>query len=344
MGIGIKNNKKHMQKITDLDRKILFELDRDGRASYSEIAKNVETTPQVVKYHYHKLMDNDIIKKFWAFIDYDKVGYSFFWGYWLKFSGITKEEEREMYEYLNDHMNVPIIMRCDGYADAMIAIIAKDVFHHNEILQEILSKYGKFITLSDILVGIGFVKFPRSYLLGKENEEGVSHTSGGTTELVKLSETDRKIMSLLQIDGRMEFTKMAEILGVSVGLVHKRYKHLREKEVITKITYTLNHKELGMRLYRNAFKIMQFDKERNEEFYQYCMNHPNINNYVKVMGQWQILIDFEVKDRSELRDIIRDIKHKFNDIIFEIAINEVYQMDKFTQMAIEYPGLYKPKF
>ncbi len=333
-----------MLKITNLDRKILYELDRDGRASYSEIAKNINTTAQVVKYHYRKLVDNDIITKFWAFIDYDKVGYSFFWGYWLKFSGITKEEEKEMYEYLNNHMNIPIIMRCDGYADALIAIIAKDVFHHNKILQEVLEKFGKYITFSDILVGIGFIKFPRSYLLGKENEKNIYHTSGGTTEVVKLSEIDRKIMSLLQIDGRMEFTKMAKILNVSIGFVHKRYKYLQEEEVITKITYTLNHKELGIRLYRNAFKIMQFNKERNEEFYKYCENHPNINNYVKVMGQWQILIDFEVKDRAELRDIIRDIKNKFKDIIFEIAINEVYKMDKFTQMAIEYPNLYKPRF
>ncbi|MFC1645297.1 Lrp/AsnC family transcriptional regulator [Patescibacteria group bacterium] len=332
-----------MQKITILDKKILYELDKDGRASYSKIAKNVGTTAQVVKYHYHKLMDNEIIKNFWAFVDYDKAGYSFFWGYWMRFSGITKEEEREMYEYLNNHMNVPIIMRCDGYADALIAIIAKDVFQHNEILQEILTKYGRFITLSDILVGVGFVKFPRSYLLEKEND-GIFHISGGTTQVVKLSDMDRKIISLLQIDGRMELTKMAEILGVSIGFVHKRYKYLREKEVITKITYTLNHKELGLKLYRNAFKIKQFNKERNDELYQYCMRHPNINNYVKVMGQWQIMIDFEVKDRDELRDIIRDIKHKFNDIIFEVVVNEVYQIDKFTQMAIEYPNLYKPRF
>ena len=122
-----------MIKITKLDRKILYELDKDGRASYSEIAKNIGTSAQVVKYHYRKLIDNDIITKFWAFIDCDKAGYSFFWGYWLKFSGLSQGEEREMYEYFNKHLNIPIIMRCDGYADALIAIIARDVFHHNEI-------------------------------------------------------------------------------------------------------------------------------------------------------------------------------------------------------------------
>jgi len=244
-----------------------------------------------------------------------------------------------MYADFYANKYIPIIMRCDGYADALIGIIARDVFHHNEILQEVFSKYGKYITMSDIIVGIGFIKFPRSYLIEKENTEGIFHTSGGSKEIINLSEVDKKIMSLLQIDGRMDFSKMAKIIGVSIGLVHKRYKRLRKKEVITKITHTLNHKKMGIKLYRNAFKIMQFNKKRVDELYNYCLKHPNINNYVKVMGQWQILIDFETENRAELREILREMKHEFKDIIYQIEVNEIYKMDKFTQMAIEYTEL-----
>jgi hypothetical protein len=35
------------------------------------------------------------------------------------------------------------------------------------------------------------------------------------------------------------------------------------------------------------------------------------------------------------------MKNKFKDIIRQVEINEIYQMDKFTQMAIEYPNLLK---
>ena len=65
--------------ITELDKKILFELDKDGRAGFSKIARAIGTTPQVVKYHYERLINTGIIKHFWAFIDYDKADYSFFW-------------------------------------------------------------------------------------------------------------------------------------------------------------------------------------------------------------------------------------------------------------------------
>ncbi len=327
--------------LSEIDKKILFELDKDGRASFSEIARVIGSTPQVVKYHVEQLQEKGVIKHFWAFIDYDKADYSFFWGYWLKFAGLSKEKESEIYADFNSNMNIPIIQRTDGYADVLIGIIAKDLFHHNQLLQNIFSKFGQFITMSDIFIGLGFMKFPRTYLVGQKNEFQKFAVSGGTTEKIKLTENDRKILSLLQIDGRMEFTKIAKILGVSVGLVHKHYNKLEKNGVITKITFTINYQKAGLLLYRNCFKIVQFDEKRIDDLYKFCCLHPNIINYVKGMGNWELLLDIEVENREQLRDIMREIKNKFQDIIRQVEINEVYFMDKFTQMAIEYPELLK---
>ncbi|EKE15555.1 MAG: hypothetical protein ACD_11C00144G0001 [uncultured bacterium] len=327
--------------ITELDKKILFELDKDGRAGFSKIARAIGTTPQVVKYHYERLINTGIIKHFWAFIDYDKADYSFFWGYWLKFSGLSKEKEAEMYADFNANKYIPIVMRSDGYADALIGIISRDIFHHNEILQSVFAKYGSYITSSDIFVGLGFVKFPRSYLIGKENEFQKLAISGGTKEKIKLSEIDRKIISLLLMDGRMEFTKMAKTLKVSVGLIHKHYGKLVKNGVITKITYSLNYQNIGLLLYRVCFKIVRFDQKRVDDLYDFCSSHQNIVNYVKGMGSWELLLDIEIESREALRELFREMKNKFKDIIHRAEINEIYQTDKFTQMAMEYPELMK---
>ncbi len=327
--------------LTELDKKILFELDKDGRASFSKIARAVKTSPQVVKYHFEQLMEKGIIKHFWAFTDYDKMDYSFFWGYWLRFAGLTEEKEKEIYAYFNNHKYIPIVQRADGYADVLIGIIAKDIFHHNQILQEIFSKYGQYITLSDIFVGLGFIKFPRYYLIDSENKFQTQAVSGGTIEKTKLSEIDRKIVSLLLVDGRMEFTEMAKILDVSVGLIHKHYNKLEKSGVITKITFTLDYQKIGLLFYRVCFKIVQFDQKRIDDLYKFCAQHPNIINYVKGMGTWELLLDIEIENRKDLRVLIREMKNQFKDVIRQVEINEIYQMDKFTQMAIEYPELLK---
>jgi len=59
--------------LTEFDKKLLFELDKDGRASFTELAIMLDTSPQVIKYHYQKLEDEGILRHFWAFIDYDKA-------------------------------------------------------------------------------------------------------------------------------------------------------------------------------------------------------------------------------------------------------------------------------
>lgn len=327
--------------ISNLDKKILFELDKNGRASFSEIARALDSTPQVIRYHFEQLMEKGTIKNFWAFIDYDKVDYSFFWGYWLKFAGLTREMENEMYKDFNADNNMPIVMRCDGYADVYICLINRDIFTHNKMLQNLFSRYGKNIISSDIFIGLGFIKFLRTYLIGKENELEKFSVSGGTNEKIKLTEIDRKIISLLLIDGRMEFTKIAKILNVSVGLAQKRYVRLKKEGVITKITYTIDYAKAGLLLYRVCFKIMQFDKERAAALYKFCCRHPNIINYVKGMGRWELLLDIEIESRDELRDLIREMKNQFKDILHEVEINEIYKLDKFAQMAIEYPELIK---
>lgn len=325
--------------ISELDKKILFQLDIDGRMPYSEIAKNVGTSTQVVKYHFEQLKEKGIIKHFWAFTDYDKMDYSFFWGYWLKFAGLTKESEKEMYKYFNDEKYIPIIQRADGCADVMIGIISRNIFHHNEILQAVFGRFGKYIVSSDIFVGLGFIKFPRAYLIGKENTLQEFAVSGGTKEKIKLTEVDRKIVSLLLMDGRMEFKKIAGIIGVSPALIHKQYQKLLKTEVITKITYTIDHHKLGILFYRVSFKIAQSDSMCVDDMYKFCCMHPNIINYVKGMGSWELLLDIEIETREDLRDLIREMKNQFKDVIRQVEINEIYKMDKFTQMAIEYPEL-----
>lgn len=325
--------------VTELDKKILFHLDQYGRASFSEIARTINSSPQVIKYHFESLVDRGIIRHFWAFVDYDKVDYSFFWGYWLKFVGLTKEKEQEMYAHLNADPNIPVIMRSDGYADALLGFISKDIFSHNEMLQKFFTRYGQHVSSSDIFVGLGFIKFPRTYLVGKENQPRQHAISGGTTKKITLTELDRKMISLLLVDGRMEFTKIAQILNISPGLAQKRYVRLIESGVITKIALTIDHQKLGILLYRVCFKIVQFDQPRIDDLYQFCTTHPNITSYIKGMGNWELLLDIEIEDRESLRNLIREMKNEFKDILRQVEINEIYQVDKVTQMAMEYPEL-----
>jgi len=153
------------------------------------------------------------------------------------------------------------------------------------------------------------------------------------------TDNPRKIISLLLQDGRMEFARMARILCVSTGLVHKHYYRLVEKGVITKITYTPNYAALGLKHFRVLVQILRYDKVRMDALYHYAARHPHIVNYIQIMGNWQLILEIEIETNDALRELLRDIRTEFKDLITDLQKNEVYHIDKFTQMAVEYPNL-----
>ena len=62
---------------------------------------------------------------------------------------------------------------------------------------------------------------------------------------MKIDEFDKKIIKKLETDGRMSYLQIADELGISNTMVHKRINKLFEKKIITKINPTFDEKALG---------------------------------------------------------------------------------------------------
>jgi hypothetical protein len=69
------------------------------------------------------------------------------------------------------------------------------------------------------------------------------------------------------------------------------------------------------------------------------MKHKNIIHYIKTIGNYQAMLDVEIFSREALRELIQEIHQNFSDLVVRVEINEVYKIDKFSQMASEYPEL-----
>ena len=67
-------------------------------------------------------------------------------------------------------------------------------------------------------------------------------------EVVKIDDIDRKIIDLLNEDGRMSYRNISRILDVSVGTVHNRVEKLVQKGVIKKFVPIIDHSKLGYKL------------------------------------------------------------------------------------------------
>ena len=107
-------------EIDELDSKIITKLQEDGRKSFREIAKEVDSTAVTVINRVEKMEEKGIIKGYTADIDYRKLGYHVVAGIELVVKG---EHLQEIQEKLNNHKNVTAIYKITGDTD--ILTIAK---------------------------------------------------------------------------------------------------------------------------------------------------------------------------------------------------------------------------
>ena len=68
-----------------------------------------------------------------------------------------------------------------------------------------------------------------------------------------IDETDKKILDLLQRDGRLTNAEIAEQVGLSQSACHRRVKQLEQAEVITGYTATVSRSALGFNILAYVF-------------------------------------------------------------------------------------------
>lgn len=109
--------------IDELDRKILTKLQEDGRKSFREIAKEVDSTAVTVINRVDKMKDNGVIKGYTVDIDYRKLGYKIVAAIELIVKG---EHLQEVEERLFEHPNVSAVYEITGDTDILLVSKFKD--------------------------------------------------------------------------------------------------------------------------------------------------------------------------------------------------------------------------
>ncbi|PIU21440.1 MAG: transcriptional regulator [Candidatus Diapherotrites archaeon CG08_land_8_20_14_0_20_34_12] len=97
------------------DRKILFELDRNSRKSYSEIAKKVGLSKQVVKFRIERMVERGIIEEFITTWNIGALGYTDY-AILFKFKGATKDDENQIINYFKESNNVSWVVSTEGHS------------------------------------------------------------------------------------------------------------------------------------------------------------------------------------------------------------------------------------
>lgn len=129
--------------------------------------------------------------------------------------------------------------------------------------------------------------------------------------MIDLDRIDRKILDILQHEGRIPLTELAQRIGLSTSPCAERVRRMEREAVITGYYARVSPKALGKNLLlfveiTLASKSDQiFDKVRNE-----LLHVPDVQECHLVSGSFDYLVKARLSGMDEYRSLLGDILKK----------------------------------
>lgn len=316
-------------ELNQKDKMILSLLDQNSRASVSELAKTLKLSKDGLNYRLKKLQKENIITRYFAEVDISKMGL-IAGKVTLQFQNVDKEKEDEIFNFLKNQPKIGWVVFCSGRWDCVFVFYVKDNYEIQELINDIIEKYGKYILAKEVLLIPEYYIISRGWLLNS-SKRAISKIGEKTN--LQVDELDLKIIKILTKNCRKPIIEIAGELDKSSSLIITRIKNLEKKKIIQNYYIGLNLEKIGKEFCKSFVYLYNYTRVEYEKLVKYCLNHPNITALTNIIGAWGLELEMEVNNFDEFYKIMNQIKNKFKHIIrsYEaITITREYGRDYST--------------
>ncbi len=304
--------------IDEIDKKILFELDMNSRRSLSEIALKTGVSKEKVHYRIQKMLENSVIRGFYAVIDLTKLGYTKY-KYYIKLHNVRQEVENEIIKNLCKINNSTWVATIEGYWNLAVTVVAKDLTELNSVNKQIGTVIGEHLFEKNVSTVSDNGIFCRNYLNPTMKKFQFPHIYEGGNR--KVDELDMAILRILSKDSSMSISYMARLLASTRDKVKYRIKKLKEDKVIVGWRTFIDLEKIGYDLYKIVFRLNDIIKRR--EIITFCKRYQSYVEYLKLVGETDLEIEIEISHKPELRNILDEIRTEFSDFILGYNILDI---------------------
>lgn len=309
-------NTKETFSLDLTDKKILYDLHLNGRASYAEIGKAVRLSKQAVKGRIELLENAGIIKHYFALIDIHRMGYTFY-RLDLKLQNMTEPKEKEIIQFILQLPKVIWLAEIHGKWDIAVIFLTKDIIEIDNNIKNIRWKFYKYIQDQSFSICTSHTRYKYGFLLDKA-KEGKEVFMGREFHEHKMSETEKKVLALLAKEGRLPLTALAQKLHTSISTVKYAMKKLSAKKILIGFDVLLDLQKIGYVHYKLFINFQNPSEEKEKKLEQHFRNHPNIIFMTKSLGRSDIECEIIVKSLGEFRTLLREMKYHFSDLIKDV--------------------------
>jgi len=145
------------------DKRIIYELNSNARASYSQIGKKVGLSTEVVNYRIKKL-EEEIITQYQLIVNLSKLDILQF-KICLSLQHMTSENLQKIIETLKKKEQVKWIVSANSKWDLIISLEASSISEIDILKNQILSLFKNYINEKAISILVEASTYNRDYLL-----------------------------------------------------------------------------------------------------------------------------------------------------------------------------------
>jgi Lrp/AsnC family leucine-responsive transcriptional regulator len=123
----------------------------------------------------------------------------------------------------------------------------------------------------------------------------------------ELSEADRRILKVMQEDGRMTLQAIADRVGLSASPCLRRIRRMEEAGVITAYSATVDQKAVGLPV--SVFVSIKLERQRAEEldrFGEAIAHWPEVMECYLMTGQFDYLLRVVCADLAAYEAFLRE--------------------------------------
>ena len=310
-----------MYALEEIDTKILRELLRDGRKNFTAIAEQHHTSKDIVWKHYNEMKKAGII--IGATIQYN---YPLF-GYEGVASILVNVESQHLNEVFNQLTKIPNIHSFRLYNSTYnIGVITtlKNLKDLDNIKERLIRQNP--ITASRTYLWTDVRNIPENILHGDPQNKDIVYEKSFQekfvkNDIVKIDETDIKIVEELNKNGRAPFSRIGKSIGASTDTISRRYSKLVHDGFI-KVSIQVNPLLLGYKAVLE-FYIAFLSQNKTKMAVENLSKIPNVTYLVKISGDYDLQVVALAKKIEEIYEINEEMMKTPNIGKIEVDIRKV---------------------
>ncbi len=147
-----------------------------------------------------------------------------------------------------------------------------------------------------------------------------------------LDKKDWRILYQLCKDARVSHSKLGKIIGLSKNAVTYRISRLANRGIIKGFFTIIDHEALGYLSFNVLIRVKAVDES---PLISYLKSHANTMVIDRLIGEWNLIVEFGCKNQGEFNSFIRETKSKFSDIIDTYEVHPPLESLKIEQLPVE---------